>query len=174
MAEQGIIILGVIGLFGNTLAVIIGAFLSARYSRRAQEDAVKAQIATSKAAQALEVAKLAAAKGARELVEEARRTNKEISSVVEIAEGTRKISQDTNEVAHTTHRIINGHNTKLLHAIMLLTERVAKENPEDQQALRAAQAARDDYNAAIINKKEGENSASVSRYGPRTPGNPFS
>jgi hypothetical protein len=52
---------GVIGLFSNVLAVTVGAYLTSRSAKRAQDDAVKAQIATTKAAELLAIAQKEAA-----------------------------------------------------------------------------------------------------------------
>jgi len=145
-SEADLIILGFIGLIGNTIAVVIGAALSARNARRAQEDAVKAQVSTSKAAEALETAKRAVTDSNRRLIAEARQTNRNIDDVG-------AVGRDTNEIAHTTHRLINGQRTKFLYTIMILAERAAQGNPTDSDALAAAVAARKEYEeAAVVNK----------------------
>jgi hypothetical protein len=103
-STSSLVILGVLALFGNTITVVVGAFLTARNARRAQEDAVKAQIATSKAAEALEVTKRNVADSTRELISEARQTNKRVEGVRTTVESSRDITQDTNDVAHSTHK----------------------------------------------------------------------
>lgn len=148
-STTALVIAAGIGFSGNILAVILTAILTARNAvqlqkdtarnaQRAQEDALKAQIATSKAAESLEVAKRIATDGARALLAEAKESN--------------KIAKDTNHVSHSTHHIINGQNTKLLYAILLLAERVAQEHPDDKIAQAAADAAKADYDDALIRK----------------------
>jgi len=51
----------------------------------------------------------------------------------------------TTKVALDTHRLVNGKHMKLLRDCMLLSERVARENPNDKPAQDAAYLAREDY-----------------------------
>src|ERR1700688_1114354 len=105
MADPGLVILGVIGLFANTLAVMVGAFLTSRSARRAQYDALQAQLATTKAAEDASRAQKAAADAARQLVISARDTDNRLAQMQEIA-------RDTNEVANVTHKFVDGQRTE--------------------------------------------------------------
>jgi DNA transposition AAA+ family ATPase len=144
---------GVIALFSNVIAVIVGAFLTSRNAKRAQDDAVKAQIATTKAAELLAIAQKEAASAIQQGILAAQKTDDRLGRMENFGATTIKTAQDTNDVAHRTHTIVNSQRTLMLRALLALSRRVAIENPADSDAqLAVAGAEKDLSDAEAIEK----------------------
>ena len=144
---------GVIALFSNVIAVIVGAFLTSRNAKRAQDDAVKAQIATTKAAELLAIAQKEAASAIQQGILAAQTTDDRLGRMENFGATTNKTAQDTNDVAHRTHTIVNSQRTLMLRALLALSRRVAIENPTDSDAqLAVAGAEKDLSDAEAIEK----------------------
>jgi DNA transposition AAA+ family ATPase len=144
---------GVIALFSNVIAVIVGAFLTSRNAKRAQDDAVKAQIATTKAAELLAIAQKEAASAIQQGILAAQKTDDRLGRMENFGATTIKTAQDTNDVAHRTHTIVNSQRTLMLRALLALSRRVAIENPTDSDAqLAVAGAEKDLSDAEAIEK----------------------
>lgn len=127
---SGIVILGIIGFFGNTIAVVIGAYLAARNTKRAHIDAGEARLAVVHAEELRAVAQQDAAE-----------------AVATIVRGLLRVEK----VASDTHTIVNSQRTIMLRALHVLTTRVSKENPTDNDAkLAMEKAASDLHDAEII------------------------
>jgi hypothetical protein len=139
---------GVIALFSNVIAVIVGAFLTSRSAKRAQDDAVKAQIATSKAAELLAIAQKEAASAIQQGILAAQKTDDRLGRVENFGATANKIAQDTNDVAHRMHTIVNSQRTLMLRALLALSRRIAIENPTDSDAQLAVAGAEKDLSVA--------------------------
>lgn len=135
-SDSGLIILGLVGLLGNTIAVVVGAYLTARNSTRAQKEALEARLAVLRAEEMGSIAQ----KDASE-------------SVAKIVRGlvrVEKVASDTNKVASDTHTIVNSQRTIMLRALYVLASRISKENPADDDARLAMEKAESDLHDAEI------------------------
>lgn len=133
----GLIILGLVGLLGNTIAVVIGAYLTARNARQAQAEATVARLAVVRA----EEMSAGAQKDAAESVA------KIVNGIVRVE----RVASETNKVASDTHTIVNSQRTIMLRALLVLARRISKENPDDEDArLAMEKAASDLHDAEII------------------------
>jgi hypothetical protein len=133
---------GALALVSNVVAVIVGAVLTARNAKRAQLDAATAQVATTKAAEVLEVAKRDAAIALRQAIEASHATDVKLTKI-------QRTTEDTNSISRTSHKIINGQNLRLLKMNMLFSKRIASDNPDDTDAKSMYEIALADYNAAL-------------------------
>jgi len=124
-------------IFGNTLAVAVGAFLNQRGVRKAQEDASKAQLATINAQTDAAKAQASASQAARDaadaaiaLVAAAKVTTQQIDTIVATSEAT--------------HKIVNNQRTVMLRVVALQARRIANDNRDDGEAQKAARDAEAD------------------------------
>lgn len=138
--------------FGNTVAVVVGAFLTARYGQRAQKAteaaaalavkvATDAALATSKAQEDAATAQTQALDAAKQLVETAKSTNSKLEDVVIAAKSTGDALKEISKTGKATHTIVNSDRSVMLASMALLTKRIAKENPNDEDAQQAARLA---------------------------------
>lgn len=125
-------------LFGNTLAIVVGGWFTQRNAKRAEDNATKAQLATSKARLDAYSAQEAASQAAMALVESAKATNQQLNSIAKTGEAT--------------HQIVNNQRTVMLRAIAVLSRTVADARPTDSRAAQAADDAEHDLkNNEMVN-----------------------
>lgn len=132
-----LVIIAVLGSIGPTIAVIVGAIINYFGTKRAQEAAIQAQIATAIAAENAAKAQTAAAEAARLLVVAARNTDSRLQKII-------TAGNENMEVTEQTHKIVNSQRTIMLRMVASLARRIAKENPTDKAAQVAAEQAESD------------------------------
>jgi hypothetical protein len=135
------------------LAVTVGAFLTSRSAKRAQDDAVKRRLRRQKLRSFLPLPQKEAALTIQQGILAAQKTDDRLGRMENFGATTNKIAQDTNDVAHRTHTIVNSQRTLMLRALLALSRRVAIENPTDSDAqLAVAGAEKDLSDAEAIEK----------------------
>lgn len=138
--------------FGNTVAVVVGAFLTARYGQHAQkatQDAAAlavrvaqdAALATLNAQQATATAQSQALEAAERLVEAAKRTNTKLDEVATAAKSTGDVLVEISKTGQATHSMVNNDRSIDKTNIARLTRMIAKLLPGDVEAEADAQAA---------------------------------
>jgi hypothetical protein len=123
-------ILIVVAFVGNTVAVVVGAFLTYQFGRRATRDAAQAQIATAQAQTDAATAQKAALEAAKQLVE--------------VAKTTTPLLEEISKTGKATHTLVNNDRSVALSRIAALTKLVARLLPNDKEAQAEAVAAQEE------------------------------
>lgn len=137
---------------GPTIASVAGIWYSSLNARRAQEDALKAQLATAKAAKDAAIAQKQAFDAAALLQQQvAAQAQALFTAANTVAAGqnattTRLALLQT--TADGTHEIVNHARTVMLKMIAALTQRIALENPDDSDARTHAESAAEEARKA--------------------------
>ena len=119
-------ILAILGLINSLAIPIVGAYINARIIRHAKDATIVVEEAKQETAR---------------LIAEARSTRTEVTNVGRVAE-------ETLGVAKITHDLLNGEHIKILHTLVLLAERIARDHPKEAKAQAEAREARDNYDKA--------------------------
>ncbi len=134
-ADNSLVIVAVAAFCGQTVAVVVSAWLVQRNAAKAQRAAsdaatlavkvvAEAKIATAKAQEDAAEAQKQAADAAKELVKAAQATDSRLDSL--------KTTTDK------THRLVNGSRTALLTLVADLRGQISRQNPDDKAAEAAA------------------------------------
>src|ERR1019366_4767100 len=109
-------------------------WLTQRNAKHAEDNALKAQIATIKAREDAAHAEEAAVNAAMALVKAAKTTNRKLGHIANTSDAT--------------HAIVNNQRTTMLRAIAVLSRRAADDRPKDAKAMQAADDAENDLRNA--------------------------
>lgn len=118
-----------------TLAVAVGAAINWWLSSQATKAAALTQRMTEKAAidaleaqRAASTAAMQASEAAQRLIQTAQKTTVKLDHIASTSDAT--------------HKIVNGQRTAMLNTLAAMASRIARENPNDQDAQIAAEQAR--------------------------------
>ncbi len=161
--DNSLLVVATLAFLGQTVAVVVAAWLNHRSADRAQTAAADAaarvvqvaednKLATLRAQEDAATAQTQALEAARELVKAAQSSDTKLEAVVTAAKTTDDRLIGLQKTATGTQVLVNGKRSAMLREIADLRRRVAIEHPRDKTAQKAALKAEADADAIDATK----------------------